>query len=107
MNNDIAIWWLNQEACEITEAGFKSNLKKLPAYIKDEFYSRVGRPGRGRLWIPSEIPLKEIKWKDSHPLSKYAKECGGIIFWKKDYKEISGLPGFITDIRMNPVQLSS
>lgn len=47
MTEKFLIWWTNQNDCErITP------LDSWPTWLYDEFRSRCGRAGRGRLWVP-------------------------------------------------------
>jgi hypothetical protein len=93
--NKYAIWWLSQAACEeiepiIDEIG-------LPDYIRAEFQSRLGRAGRGRLWVADGIDLSEIEWQAEKPAAKLAGKCGGIVIRSEDVGRVLGLPGFVTD----------
>lgn len=49
---DYLIWWTNQSDVERVEyLGLDGQLGHWPKYLKDEFASRNGRAGRGRLWV--------------------------------------------------------
>lgn len=93
------IWWLDQRACELIQE--RKLLPKLPDYLFGEYRSRLGRPGRGRLWIASEIPIKEIEWDESKPAARIADSYGGIVIRGSDAALVFPLPGFLTDLEMN------
>jgi hypothetical protein len=115
-----AIWWLSQEDCEALETmidysrGFipsdgggvysyepcVTRSLRIPGYIAREYRSRLGRPGRGRLWIPPEIPVTECVWDDELPVCQRAISCGGIVVHARDWHKLRDLPGFITDLEM-------
>lgn len=97
---ELVIWWLDQEATETI--GAASYYFGWPAYIRDEFHSRMGRNGRGRLWVADGITLEEILWPDT-PTAECAGECGGIVIHRADLHHIHGLPGFVTDTAMNEI----
>lgn len=99
MEKEYLIWWLAQVDYERIEDTRLEEL--LPKYIYREFRSRCGRSGRGRLWISKDIPIKEIDWDNSKPLAQAAGNAGGIVIKKKDARYIVGLPGFITDTRLD------
>jgi hypothetical protein len=97
------IWWLSQADCEAI--GDNVDEMSWPDYIKKEYRSRLRRAGRGRLWVPTEIPIKEIEWDATKPLADRAAECGGIVIQAEDARTIATLPGFITDLGLNSWQL--
>ena len=101
--NSLAIWWLSQADCEaiaVDEHAPEGEL--LPQYLKDEFNSRYGRPGRGRLWIPEGIDGFDVSWPEPEtPIAKICGNCGGIVFWRKDMDALSILPGLVTDLFLN------
>ena len=98
MSNKYYIWWLDQHDCEVIDRIYPE--LPLPEYIADQFYSRYGRAGRGRLWVPSDIPVDSIKWKET-PLTEYfAENSGGIVFHARDLQRVNHLPGFVTDLNL-------
>lgn len=102
----LAIWWLAQHDYECIDAAYPEGLPNVPIYIREQFDSRRGRPGRGRLWIAGELPQDGIEiWPAEAPFARAANECGGIVIWRKDAKLIASLPGFITDYDLNPLVL--
>lgn len=105
--NELAIWWLSQQDCEIIidehpEDDIAPDI--LPGYLKIEFRSRYGRPGRGRLWvsIDEDFKVNDISWPEPEtPLAKHCGLCGGIVMWRKDLDALSILPGIVTDMFLN------
>jgi hypothetical protein len=93
------VWWLDQRAYELIEE--KGLLPELPDYLFREYRSRLGRPGRGRLWVAPEIPVEEINWDEAKPAARIAANYGGIVIYAKDAALIFPLPGFLTDLKMN------
>jgi len=92
--NDFFIWWLSQQDCEILSDHI-DNLN-FPDYIKENFLSRFGRAGRGRLWTDENI---SITWgeKVTH---KLAENCGGLVCKTSDIDKVIFLPGFVTTLEM-------
>lgn len=97
---DLLIWWTGQEECEAIGDELASNL---PNYIRSEFSSRWGRNGRGRLWVADELGDVGIPWDETKPASRLAGSRGGIVIWQSDAHHVFGLPGFLTDLRLNVV----
>ena len=94
------IWWLSQnEYEEILNKRLDTQLGK--AYILEQFTSRVGRPGRGRLWVHESIPIRGIEWDNSKPAAKLAGVRGGIIIHACDAKFVLTKPGCLTDLELN------
>lgn len=124
MNQDsdtLCIWWLSQDDCErmawmmyppasesMPPEKYHELLDKrqresvLPAYIESEWYSRYGRAGRGRLWVPPDIELREITFKG--PMAGSAIHCGGIVLHMRDAMSVAFLPGFVTNLQLEPLQ---
>lgn len=105
------IWWLNQVQCE---AIVDEDLEVLPQYLQDEFDSRYGRPGRGRLWVSKELEeagktLEVNPWPDTelalelgghkHP----SLSAGGIVIKDEHLPLVLTLPGTITDMKLNKI----
>lgn len=100
---ELAVWWLSQadsQAIAVSERA-PGNLG-WPEYLVSEFNSRYGRAGRGRLWVPPGITIRDIHWPDPEtPIATICSNCGGIVFWRKDIEAIKQLPGLITDMELN------
>ncbi len=96
----LLVWWLSGEDCG--QLAGVINLLPLPAYIKGEFSSRLGRPTRGRLWIDGNQfgDYDGLTWNESVPISEALEGCGGIVIWKHHAPFIERLPGFITDTQL-------
>lgn len=109
--SNYAIWWTSQGCCELMATAFVDAEKSvteevldtfgLPKYIAAELSSRFGRAGRGRLWIPGDIPIKEIPWPETKITAFMANHCGGIVIHAKDVPAVIALPGFVTDLDLN------
>jgi len=95
--NDILIWWLSQRACEAIGDEPPAGL---PAYIAREYRSRLGRPGRGRLWADAIFGDVGVPWDKARPAAWLAEDCGGIVIWRLDVSYVIGLPGFVTNTRL-------
>jgi hypothetical protein len=87
-SNKYLIWWTAD-----WQAQEGVRLLGVPKYIRDEFRDRVGRAGRGRLWVPTSIPIQCMKNPNKAPVA-----CGGIVFLASDLSVVDGLPGFVTDM---------
>lgn len=99
MADKYLIWWTNQNDCErITP------LDSWPMWLYDEFRSRVGRSGRGRLWVPKlfegDAP-QEAKWDAANNwLCQAANDAGGIVIPEHALRHVQFLPGFVTTFDM-------
>lgn len=99
LNDDYLIWWTDQDECE---AAPEAGIERLPDYLRSEFRSRLGRPGRGRLWVAPHIPLGDgIGWDDNKPAARLAGKRAGIVIEAKDKPAVLALPGFLTDLKLN------
>ena len=101
-NAQFLIWWTNQRDAEDAAATVKSFV---PKYIVEEFQSRFGRPGRGRLWVPTHedfagISASGIVWDETVPRIEYMNDAAGIVFRIEDYEHLKNHPGLITDVHM-------
>lgn len=120
------IWWTSQEDCEqigepIAELGLMEYAQEVggdtsifiledslpwPEYIKNEYSSRFGSNGRGRLWLSLDFAKRDIEvdqyfFENSRPLVKAIKEsCGGIVILQEDGLVLCAWPGFITDFSL-------
>ncbi len=99
---EIAVWWVTQQDREL----FRDNAdawEEMPPYIAEQLRSTIGRPGRGRLWVPPHINVSGIWWNDSAPLARFAETCAGIVIERKDAPFAVQQPGFVTDDHMKPL----
>jgi len=97
---DLLIWWTDQEECE-SIGNHTHMLKTVPEYIRKEYSSRYGRNGRGRLWTDAQFGAVGFPWDTTKPASRLADKRGGIVIWASDAAHVFGLPGFLTDQRLN------
>lgn len=87
---DYRIWWTSDGRChELT----LESMDGLPVYMQKEMSSRIGRVGRGRLWIPEGTPLEGMTEPYHAP-----DGWGGIVFHVEDMPKMKGRQGFITDM---------
>lgn len=91
------IWWTTQLDCESIS---EERRDMLPNYIKEQFSSRCGRSGRGRLWVANRCKTKSIEWNENSPLSNVCANSGGIIIMRRDVKYVQSLPGVITELNL-------
>jgi len=109
MITDFYVWWTNQPQAEsITDR----QLKSVPAYLRKEFYSRMGRAGRARLWIAKSLKADDFQifpWPTTELAEEFAgrrgpeKDAAGIVFRKEHLSKVQKLPGTITDHELNIV----
>lgn len=98
------IWWTNQADCEAVSE--YRGVIDVPDYIAREFRSRHGRPGRGRLWIPTElyaevpIPPITIPWPETPLANVLGDYYGGIVIRASDVACLRELPGVVTDLEV-------
>lgn len=95
---DLLIWWLSQDECEAIGDELADSV---PDYIRKEYRSRLGRNGRGRLWSDEQFGDVGIPWDTTKPVSRLADKRGGIVINLGDGPHVFGLPGFLTDLRLN------
>jgi hypothetical protein len=87
----IAVWWVNQADCEAID-----ETRITEEYIHEEYQSRLGRNGRGRLWVPKGIQVQQVEvpktvvyeGQDTH---------GGIVIFKADVEKVRSLGGILSD----------
>ena len=90
----LLIWWTPDGVASemIGENPNWARYPGVPDYVKQEYDSRVGRAGKGRLWVPPGIDLESIPEDECPP------GCGGIVFEERYRNAMRALPGFITAI---------
>ena len=102
--DDIAVWWISQSDCENIGTALKN---RLPAYIHKEYASRLGRPGRLRLWVANEFgDLNSIP--ESPKFKDMDQDAGGIVIWRKHVDLLKkclpyGRKGLVTDANLEPL----
>lgn len=105
------IWWLNADDCKNLERQHvrvraeeeATAIDGLPEYVKDEFWSRYTRAGRGRLWVSPLLDLPAdfaITWDvQSNAVKKFSfSDYGGIVLLASDKPSVVALPGVLTDL---------
>lgn len=95
---DILIWWTDQIACEVIGDRLSDTV---PDYIRREYRSRLGRAGRGRLWVDNRFGDVGIPWDTSKPAARLSESRGGIVIARDDAPHVFGLPGYLTDCKLN------
>ena len=100
----IVLWWLSQGECQAIGDRLP---KGMPVYIRDQYASRYGRPGRGRLWVDKFIEnwhggkVSVDPWPHT-PMGKFLAEGhGGIAILTDDLPWIAQFPGIVTDLKLN------
>jgi hypothetical protein len=87
----LAVWWVNQADCDKIDEGL------IPEpYIRTEYESRLGRAGRGRLWVPEEIDLNKVEVPKT-VVYENGDTHGGIVIFKADVEKVRGLGGILSD----------
>jgi len=113
------IWWTNQQDCVMIKAlaveargltaGFSEDdgVPGWPSYLADQYSGRYGRSGRGRLWIAAEVGAPEglSPWPNTALGRHLALYHAGIVIHADDLHHVINLPGIVTDMRLNLVQV--
>jgi hypothetical protein len=99
------IWWTNQADCEAIDDAFPNGgmIASFPAYLQDQYASRYGRNGRGRLWVSSRFGKAGISDWPSTPMgqilgerSRLGQTYAGIVIRDEDALLLDEMPGIIT-----------
>lgn len=94
-----AIWWTSQPDCEAIGDALPETL---PAYMRQQYRSRLGRNGRGRLWLSTALGLPVhfgVDWPDSTPLAdRLGADYGGIVIRAADAPLLAEMPGIVTGL---------
>lgn len=101
MSSGLLVWWLTQADCEAIGDELPG---EVPEYIREEYKSRRGRVGRGRIWVSRRFADVSIDpWPDT-PLAKHVGEkAGGIVVCEWDSRFLSQFPGIVTDTTIRRV----
>lgn len=99
-----AIWWTTSEEAKTIAAHFDDHLPTwCPEYLQQEWASRLGRNGRGRLWVSDALPdaPRSVQFRDeydgsSSPLEDHCATCAGIVIRAEDVTRLMHLPGIVT-----------
>lgn len=106
MGLPLAIWWTSETDClAIGEpSGDEPDLPALaacPDYIRDQYHSRYGRNGRGRLWVADRFGDCHVaRWPDTDLARAIARTSGGIVILGEDAPLVRPLPGVVTDFNL-------
>jgi hypothetical protein len=97
---ELCIWWLTQMDCAHITEGL---IEKLPEYIAQEYRSRQGRAGRGRLWVAETFGEVDCTWSDDNPVCRMLTQlsAGGIVFVASDICALPKNIGVVTDLNGN------
>jgi hypothetical protein len=98
---NLYIWWLSQHHCERIGDGVMLIVAGAPEYLYDEFRSRWGRPGRGRLWVAEQFGVTDIEWDEVKATPLNLDACGGIVIAESELELCRKCPGVVTDLALN------
>lgn len=99
LKTELLIWWTTD--AESRAIGTQAPVT-LPAYVREQYLSRVGRSGRGRLWVDEKFGPREIsEWPDTF-IGRMIQEgtSAGIVFAGSDLPLFKGVAGIVTDFRL-------
>lgn len=99
--NNYAIWWVMDDCADLI-GELPTNI---PDYIRDHYCDRCGRPGRGRLWREPGYPRQTKSWPENELGERLAKHYGGIVIEMKDAHHVAPLPGYLTTMAVELLQL--
>jgi hypothetical protein len=93
------IWWTSQWDCEAitSRAGW-------PKYLREEYESRHGRNGRGRLWVAKRFGTVAVDpWPETPFANRLGEDYAGIVIDPKDAALLRALPGIVTNTALERV----
>ncbi len=95
----IIIWWTSEADCKIIGASLPDNF---PTHIKEQYQSRYGRNGRGRLWADEKFKEVEAIFpkKESLFTKSLANNYAGIVLDLNEYSYVRNMPGHVTDQKL-------
>jgi len=94
------IWWTEQEDCEAIGNHLPESF---PNYLQVEYRSRLGRAGRGRLWVASQFagePIAVDPWPNT-PMGRRLATAAGIAICAEHAELLREMPGVITDLELH------
>jgi len=100
------IWWTSEADCHaITGRATTPHAgRKWPKYLITEYTSRLGRNGRGRLWVDKQFGEVAVDpWPDTNLARRLGDAHAGIVIRDVDLTVVERLPGIVTDFNLNPV----
>lgn len=94
------VWWTDQTDCRRI-SGLKGTW---PPYLRNQYRSRLGRGGRGRLWVDRRFGDVAIDpWPETALSPRLGESCAGIVIAREDLSQVAALPGVVTDLALKPV----
>jgi hypothetical protein len=101
------VWWLDQPAYEAVARDHKGALQRFPFYLRSEFMSREGVPGRLRLWtaphMPHNLQVAPMGDPDAEWPAHINLDMGGLVVEAPNLALLKGLPGIVTDLWLRVV----
>jgi hypothetical protein len=103
------IWWTSQADCErigerLEDIDAGHALYEVPQYLSEQYSSRVGRNGRGRLWVAEGFVAEEHPWPKG-ALGQILERRAGILIREEDLPLAMELPGVVTDSKYERVRV--
>jgi hypothetical protein len=95
----VKVWWLNQNDCD----AIHEMDGRYPRYLRDQFLSRQGRPGRGRLWADDQFGDVKTEWHVTPLCGLLERQYGGIVIRDEDVELVRELPGIVTDMSLKRI----
>lgn len=95
MPTEYLIWWLCDEDIEVIGEKLPHNF---PKYLQEQFQSRCGRAGRGRLWAAKGM-REAVRWRKT-AMARRLMDYGGIVIDAKNLNLLATLPGIVTDFTL-------
>lgn len=98
------IWWTDQADADAIPDDMLINF---PDYIRQEFASRKGRNGRGRLWVSPQLPWPHegcsLDWNQEKIACRVidSGSHAGIVIDANDIDQLAGLPGMVTRLDLS------
>ena len=100
---ELFIWWTT--SADMAVIGPEAPTK-LPEYVREQYRDRLGRAGRGRLWVHARFGAREItEWpKTSIAQTIHEGSSGGVVFSGADLKLFTDdVPGLVTDFNLRVI----
>lgn len=94
---ELLIWWTSD--AETQQIGPKAPAC-LPDYVRAQYELRLGRSGRGRLWVEERFGPQAIGNWPKTLIADVAQDSAGIVFSKRDVKAFAGVTGMVTDFQL-------
>jgi hypothetical protein len=102
------VWWLTEEDYCGFEPHQKRNPLRLPDYAWEQFCSRCGRAGRGRLWVPDHIKMDSLPVTEDDPRwTPELLKAGGIVIEARHADDCARWGGTITTLTLDRVDTAN